>query len=529
MGAHGKSGTPRVEASSNRYRKRIAQLRHEPRTPMDARSRPNARGTSAPGRPAGRRLDRAARGRAQAGRRPARRREHARQRRHQVPDPVDLVARDVLYRRCAGAPRSRRGAQSAGRSRHPVRDSRSAAVRCLRHEHAHLPAGRHVEGGSAGGDRVHRLAHRRALRPEERVRPRALPDSDAARPGALAPPHDRLRQRRSHARHLLDAGRPGVPVGALPDPARGQVRPRRDTRVQRMLSRGRAHPAPQLVHAARLRHLAVLRGGEAHHRQGLRLSQDRLCPGRSGLTRERAAIPKYETTLTASQTVAEGTMAFHFAKPAGFKFTAGQSMNVSLIDPPETDGKGNARTFSIVSAPYETELMIATRMRDTAFKRVLKAMPAGERVSLRGPAGMFTLDPADARPAVFLAGGIGITPFLSMSRQAAHDRLARDIWLFYSNRRPEDAAFLDELAALPRRNPRYRFVGTMVEMAKSSRPWSGETGVLGRTMLERHLKDLAASVYYVAGPPGLVEAMQKMLTETSVKEDAIHNDEVFSY
>jgi ferredoxin-NADP reductase len=240
-------------------------------------------------------------------------------------------------------------------------------------------------------------------------------------------------------------------------------------------------------------------------------------------------MPKYETTLTASETVAEGTMAFHFAKPADFKFQAGQSMNVSLIDPPETDGKGNARSFSIASAPHETELVIATRMRDTAFKRVLKAMPAGGRVRLRGPAGAFTLDGADARPAVFLAGGIGITPFVSMSRHAAHDRLTRELWLFYSNRRPEDAAFLEELAALPRRNPRYRFVGTMAEMAKSSRPWSGETGFLDRAMLERHLKDLAASVYYVAGPPGLVEAMRKMLADAGVEDEAIRTDEFFGY
>jgi ferredoxin-NADP reductase len=240
-------------------------------------------------------------------------------------------------------------------------------------------------------------------------------------------------------------------------------------------------------------------------------------------------MPKYETTLASSETVAEGTMAFHFVKPAGFKFIAGQSMNVSLIDPPETDAKGNARTFSIVSAPHEAELVIATRMRDTAFKRTLKAMPAGGRVALRGPAGLFTLDPADSRPAVFLAGGIGVTPFLSMLREAAHSRLARDLWLFYSNRRPEDAPFLDELSALPTRNPRCRFVGTMVEMEKSGRPWRGETGFLDRVMLERHLKDLAANVYYVAGPPGLVEAMQKMLLEAGVAEEAIHTDEFFGY
>jgi ferredoxin-NADP reductase len=240
-------------------------------------------------------------------------------------------------------------------------------------------------------------------------------------------------------------------------------------------------------------------------------------------------MARFETTLIGSTTVAEGTMAFRFARPAELKFEAGQSLNVSLIDPPETDAKGNARTFSIVSAPHETELVFATRMRDTAFKRVLKGMPAGGRVQLRGPAGKFTLDGADARPAVFIAGGIGITPFVSMLRHAAHSRLARDLWLFYSNRRPEDAAFLDELSALPRRNPRCRFVGTMVEMAKSSRPWDGETALLDRAMLERHLKDLSAFVYYAAGPPGLVEAMKKMLTEAGVKEDAIRTDEFFGY
>lgn len=240
-------------------------------------------------------------------------------------------------------------------------------------------------------------------------------------------------------------------------------------------------------------------------------------------------MSKFDTTLASQETVAEGTMAFHLAKPAGFDFKPGQSMNVSLIDPPETDAKGNARTFSIVSAPHENELVVATRMRDTAFKRTLKAMPAGGRVALRGPAGLFTLDPADARPAVFLAGGIGITPFVSMLRDAAHAGRARELWLFYSNRRPEDAAFLDELAALPERNPRCHFVGTMVEMDKSSRPWNGETGFLDRAMLERHLKGLAACVYYIAGPPALVEAMQKMLFGAGVAEEAIHTDEFFGY
>src|SRR5216110_1259881 len=77
---------------------------HEPRTPMDGWTLSHLPGTADPRRPERDRLARTARGRAQAGRRAARRREHARQRRHQIPDPIDLVARDVLYRRCGGAP-----------------------------------------------------------------------------------------------------------------------------------------------------------------------------------------------------------------------------------------------------------------------------------------------------------------------------------------------------------------------------------------------------------------------------------------
>ncbi|MGH8732958.1 MAG: ferredoxin--NADP reductase, partial [Burkholderiales bacterium] len=156
----------------------------------------------------------------------------------------------------------------------------------------------------------------------------------------------------------------------------------------------------------------------------------------------------YETRLARRETVAEGTMAFHFERPAGFAHDAGQNMIVTLIDPPETDSKGPSRPFTIASAPHEPELMIATRMRDSAFKRVLKSAPPGLKVRIDGPAGVMVLHDETARPAAFLAGGIGVTPFLSMARHAAKNRLPHRIFLFYSNRRPEDAAFLDELRGL---------------------------------------------------------------------------------
>ncbi|PTQ83031.1 flavin-dependent oxidoreductase [Nitrosospira multiformis] len=87
-------------------------------------------------------------------------------------------------------------------------------------------------------------------------------------------------------------------------------------------------------------------------------------------------------------------------------------------------------------------------MRDTAFKRVLKKIPLGTEFKMEGPGGSFTLHNNKAIPAVFLAGGIGITPVRSIVLQAIHDQVARDLFVFDSNNRPEDAAFLDDLEQL---------------------------------------------------------------------------------
>jgi ferredoxin-NADP reductase len=222
-------------------------------------------------------------------------------------------------------------------------------------------------------------------------------------------------------------------------------------------------------------------------------------------------------------------MAFHFSRPPGFQFRAGQSLAMSLVAPPETDGEGDTRTFTIASAPHEPELMIATRMRDTAFKRVLKKAAPGTAVQIDGPNGEMVLHDDAARPAIFLAGGIGITPFLSMARHAAKERLPHRVYLFYSNRRPEDAAFLPELQNLERLNSNYRLIATMAEAEKSARPWSGETGFIRREMLERHLPAGVSPVYYFAGPPAMTMAMQQMLQGMGVAEDSMRYEEFYGY
>jgi ferredoxin-NADP reductase len=237
----------------------------------------------------------------------------------------------------------------------------------------------------------------------------------------------------------------------------------------------------------------------------------------------------YRPKLLNRVEVAEGTMAFHFEKPAGFDFKPGQSADLTLLDPPETDSEGNIRTFSIASAPFEDQVMFATRMRDTAFKRSLKQMPLGTVVKMDSAMGSFTLHKNSAKPAVFLAGGIGITPFLSIIRQAGHDRAPHQLYVFYSNRRPEDAAFLDLLSDAAKRNPNFHLIACMTQMDKSHREWNGETGLINKDMLTNHLPSLQGPIFYLAGPPAMVAAMRHMLIEAGVDEDDIRSEDFAGY
>jgi ferredoxin-NADP reductase len=240
-------------------------------------------------------------------------------------------------------------------------------------------------------------------------------------------------------------------------------------------------------------------------------------------------IADQTATLIHREEVAEGTMAFHFEKPSGFSFRAGQFADVTLTHPLETDAKGNTRTFSIASPPFANELVFTTRMRNTAFKRSLKKVPLAAEVKIGPATGSFTLHKNLTRPAVLLAGGIGITPFLSMVQQAERDRLLQKLYLFYSNRRPEDTAFLDTLRALETTNPNFRLICTMTEMSKSKKEWRGETALIDKEMLCRHLADLQGPIYYVAGPPTMVTAMRKVLVSAGVEESDIRTDEFVGY
>jgi ferredoxin-NADP reductase len=251
--------------------------------------------------------------------------------------------------------------------------------------------------------------------------------------------------------------------------------------------------------------------------------------GEGELMTTTTASPVTMSKLVSRHEVAERTTAFRFEKPPNWTFKSGQYLDLTLLDPSETDAEGNVRSFSIASAPHENTLMVATRMRDTAFKRVLNTMPLNSAVKIEGPSGKLTLHNNVNRTAVFLAGGIGITPFRSVVFGAAKEKLPHRLFLFYSNRRPEDAPFLDELQRLEKENPNYKLIASMTEMSKSHRPWQGEAGLIDKEMLARHLKDAVSPIYYVAGPPEMVKGLQTMISESGVDDDDIRAEEFAGY
>lgn len=224
--------------------------------------------------------------------------------------------------------------------------------------------------------------------------------------------------------------------------------------------------------------------------------------------------------------IARDTVAVHFRKPDDFQFQPGQTISLTL--PSEApDAPPLRHTFSLVSAPHENELCIATRVRASPYKQALTRLRPGAELKLSGPYGKLT-PPADtSRPLVLVAGGIGITPCVSLLRDATHQGSDRPIRLLYSNRSPAQAAFLEELRTLAQRNPHLRLLVTLTGPADGA--WDGLRGRIDAAMLRQALQGLDAPQCYVTGAPAMVEEIRARLAEAGVPDDAVLDESFHGY
>jgi ferredoxin-NADP reductase len=220
------------------------------------------------------------------------------------------------------------------------------------------------------------------------------------------------------------------------------------------------------------------------------------------------------------QEIAKGTLLVTFdLLGEEVDFRPGQYFFVTLPDVGHQDDRGLRRHITVVTSPNEKGVLgLATRMRDSAFKRSLRELPVGAEVEVEAPKGKFALPEDPARPLVFVAGGIGITVFRSMLRYIREERLPYRVTVIYSNRDRESTAFLDELHELERELPELRLILTMTQ----DPGWEGETRKIDAHFFRDYLGDnLNAFTYLVAGPPAMAEAVQEALDEAGVQEENI--------
>jgi ferredoxin-NADP reductase len=227
-----------------------------------------------------------------------------------------------------------------------------------------------------------------------------------------------------------------------------------------------------------------------------------------------------QARIKEKQEIAKGTLLVTFdLRGEDVHFKPGQYFFVTLPEVGYQDERGLRRHITVVTSPNEKGVLgFATRMRDSAFKRTLAELPVGTEVDVEQPKGDFALPEETSRPLVFVAGGIGITVFRSMLRYIREEGLPHRVTLIYSNGDRDSTAFLDELRDLEAEIPNLRLVLTMTQ----DPDWEGETRKLDSHFFRDCLEgDLDQYTFLVAGPPAMVEAMQRELDEAGVKDDNV--------
>jgi ferredoxin-NADP reductase len=231
-------------------------------------------------------------------------------------------------------------------------------------------------------------------------------------------------------------------------------------------------------------------------------------------------------TVAEKREVAKGTLLVLFAVENYPPYRPGHYFWVELPERGHEDEKGLRRHISLVTSPTEAGVVgLATRLRDSAFKRTLAELELGDEVEVEEPKGSFLLPEGTSADYVFVAGGIGITVFRSMLRFIADEELPYRVTLVYSNRDRESAPFLEELAELEREIPGFRLVLTMTDEPS----WEGETRHVDAPMLRDHLGDLGGYAFLVAGPPAMTEAVVQSLHGAGVPEDRVLADKFSGY
>lgn len=228
---------------------------------------------------------------------------------------------------------------------------------------------------------------------------------------------------------------------------------------------------------------------------------------------------------------AKGTKSFFLQPEKPVTWFAGQYYYFTISDMKYPDSKGNTRHFTISSSPTEGNLIrLTTRIREeSGYKKTLDELPLGAEIDGEGPNGTFILDENSSDSNVFIAGGIGITPFRSIIKYVVDKNLLIPIHLIYSNSVPEEITFKKELEEWSTSHPNIKTDLTISHPEESKEPWPGLTGRIDDVLIQKLVSNIEKSIFWVCGPPPMIDAIEQVLGKLKITSDRIHSEKFTGY
>jgi glycine betaine catabolism B len=228
--------------------------------------------------------------------------------------------------------------------------------------------------------------------------------------------------------------------------------------------------------------------------------------------------------LITKQNEAKGTKSFFWEPEKPISYSPGQYLYFTLPKLNYPDKRGATRQFTLSSSPTEGNLLrFTTRIRqESGFKKTLDELPIGSIVDGQGPSGTFIFDEKETGTQIFLAGGIGITPFRSMIKYATDNKLLSQIYLIYSNT-DSDIVFKKELDKISKsyQNIKIQYVLSSTE------------GHLDGIKISKFMKNWQLNInnctFWLVGPPPFIDAMETILGKLKVSSNKIRSDKFTGY
>ncbi len=215
---------------------------------------------------------------------------------------------------------------------------------------------------------------------------------------------------------------------------------------------------------------------------------------------------------------------FIFAPARKLAFVPGQYMEWTLGHA-EPDNRGNRRYFTLASSPTENELRLGVKFsqESSTFKRALLAMEPNSEIVAGQLGGDFVLPADSQQKCVFIAGGIGITPFRSMIKYLLDTHTPRSIVLFYANRTVDDIVYKN-LFDQAEQELGIKTIYTVTDTRKIPPGWRGQVGRVSPQLIQSEVPDYQDCIFYISGPPSMVNTFRALLDQLHVRTGQIKTD-----